>query len=303
MTLASLNPAESLAQLKPRIGSYDWMIAVLKARTRSKGYFPSRTYQMLQRFANPAKPFFIGTTRDGIKYLGDYRDEYSLSWMAFEAFDEDIIGFLKERLAAMKGNCLDIGANIGVTTALDATLLAGRGEVYAFEPMPQTALQAAATIALNGLTNAHLYPVALSDTDTEITFFYPEGRSEMASASVNAQMEGKAITEVKVPCIRLDSLMDRIGRVGLIKIDVEGHELSALRGASGLLVRDTPAILYEHNPPMMESAKWQPSDMKTLLTGIAPYKLRVLNHDNTWSAFPPSADNRELANIFCEAEG
>ena len=54
---------------------------------------------------------------------------------------------------------------------------------------------------------------------------------------------------------------------------------------------------------MMESAKWQPSDMKALLTGIAPYKLRVLNHDNTWSAFPPSADNRELANIFCEAEG
>jgi len=94
MNLSSDNFQSSLQALKPSITEYRWMIKLLRARANKVGYFPARTYKILQRFASPAKPYFIGTTKSGIKYLGDYRDEYSLAWEVFDVYDEDMMQFL-----------------------------------------------------------------------------------------------------------------------------------------------------------------------------------------------------------------
>ena len=50
-----------------------------------------------------------------------------------------------------------------------------------------------------------------------------------------------------VPGITLDAFVDRVGlaRVDLIKIDVEGGELEALRGAAGVLERHHPDLIVE----------------------------------------------------------
>ncbi len=303
MELTASDCHKVLNDLQPRIKNYNWMIAVLRQRIRQVGYFPSRVYSLLQKFADPKRPYFIGTTPQGIRYLGDYRDEYSLAWSTFDHYDDEVVQFLMAQLKQCRGAYLDIGANMGVTAALAARELAGREQVFAFEPLPATAQRAAATFALNDLKNVRFFQAALSDTDSEITFYYPEGHSEIASAHRNGQMEWMNVQEVRVPSVRLDSILDKEiqNRVGLIKIDVEGHEIFALRGGSKMLGRDTPPILYEYCPTTMEGGNWGDKDMVDFLNSVGNYQLRVLNHDNSWSDFPPPPNSVHFVNVFCEA--
>ncbi|MCW3099424.1 MAG: fkbM [Chthonomonadaceae bacterium] len=303
MELTSSDYHKALNELQPRVTNYGWMISLLRARIRQVGYFPLRIYRLLKKFANPNRPYFIGTTPQGIRYVGDYRDEYSLSWSAYDHYDHEIVQFLTAQMKHCRGAYLDIGANMGVTAALAARELAGREQVFAFEPLPVTAQRAAATFALNDLKNVRLFQAALSDADSEITFYSPEGHSEIASAHRNGQMEWMNVQEVRVPSVRLDTILDKEtqSRVGLIKIDVEGHEIFALRGGSKMLARDQPPILYEYCPTTMVGGNWDDKDMVEFLSTVGDYGLRVLNHDNTWSDFPPPPNSAHYVNVFCEA--
>ncbi len=302
MELSSSDCQKALDELQPRIANYRWMIALLRSRIRQSGRFPSRVYTILKRFANSKRPYFIGTTPQGIHYVGDYRDEYSLAWSAFDDYDDDLVQFLLQQLKGCKGTYLDIGANMGVTAALAARELAGRGQVMAFEPLPATAQRAAATFALNKLTNVRLFQAALGDTDSEITFYYPEGHSEIASAHRNGQMEWMNVQEVRVPSLRLDTILspEEQNRIGFIKIDVEGHELFALKGAVKMLARDRPPILYEYCPTTMIGGNWGDEDMVSLLTSVGDYELSVLSADNVRSVFPPPPNSVNFVNVFCE---
>jgi Methyltransferase FkbM domain len=66
-----------------------------------------------------------------------------------------------------------------------------------------------------------------------------------------------------VPVKRLDDL--RLGDVGLVKIDVEGHELAVLRGATDTLARNRAAVMVEaeerHHPNAVTA-------ITELLTGL-----------------------------------
>jgi FkbM family methyltransferase len=68
-------------------------------------------------------------------------------------------------------------------------------------------------------------------------------------SSVASSVERKSKTKkIRVPMYRLEDLYSAPQDVGLIKIDVEGMELSVLRGAIGLLSRGRPVIYFESAP-------------------------------------------------------
>ena len=61
-----------------------------------------------------------------------------------------------------------------------------------------------------------------------------------------------------VPCIALDTMKDKFKNIGLIKIDIEGHEPQALNGMENIIRENNfPPILYESWPPdfVFESAE------------------------------------------------
>jgi FkbM family methyltransferase len=97
--------------------------------------------------------------------------------------------------------------------------------------------------------NVRFRPVAVSDVPGTAPMHVPVFRRRHVTAQSSiahgfAGQHGVRVEELTVPTVRLD---DEIGgrRIDFIKIDVEGHELSVLRGASAVLREHLPAMLIE----------------------------------------------------------
>ncbi len=150
---------------------------------------------------------------------------------------------------------LDIGANKGVYVMAAAGKFAA---VYAVEPNPQMA--AYLRDCLGRVCN--VFECALSDRQGSLPLWLPtrDNRTVTGLASLEAGANpGFAQTSVVVPVERLDDLP--LPTLGLVKIDVEGHERAALEGGLARLQRDRPVLIVEieerHHPGRSdEVAAW-----------------------------------------------
>ena len=140
---------------------------------------------------------------------------------------------------------LDIGAHAGLY-ALTASKLAGpSGRVIAFEPSPRERERLVAHVRLNRAANVRVEPAALGEREGEAELFVVDG-SETGCNSLKPGDIGPGRT---VP-VRLRSLdeyakSEGLDRVDVIKMDVEGAELSVLRGARSLVRATRPVLVCE----------------------------------------------------------
>lgn len=137
---------------------------------------------------------------------------------------------------------LDIGADLGEFTI---AMAASSRSVIAFEPRPAQARDLAAMFDAVGAA-VRVEAVALSDEPGTIAMRVVEsepGRSTIDTDNSLGDLTGDQIRVIDVPVKRLDDL--NLDDVGLVKIDVEGHELAVLRGAAETLARNRPAIVLE----------------------------------------------------------
>jgi FkbM family methyltransferase len=134
---------------------------------------------------------------------------------------------------------VDAGANIGYMTTLMASRVGSGGRVIAYEPHPDLhrVLRSNAERASRGCDLA-LLQAALSDrTGTGHLVTGSDFETNMGTAALLPPGREPPAGAMRVPLERLDDRLADIDRVGLIKIDVEGHELSVLRGARRALAR------------------------------------------------------------------
>jgi len=141
---------------------------------------------------------------------------------------------------------VDVGAHDGRHTAEFLRLVGPTGYVHAFEPIPEK------FIAIQALEAAHInlktHNIALSDVIGEAEFFVVKGALEesgLRQRIYNNQEIANPIaitTSVKT----LDAMADTIGKVDLLKIDVEGAELNVLNGANELIKKSRPIIYTEY---------------------------------------------------------
>jgi FkbM family methyltransferase len=117
---------------------------------------------------------------------------------------------------------IDIGANIGYYSLIASKLTGKEGQVYAFEPIPNTYEILQKNIELNKLTNVKTYQKAVIDHKGFIKL-HIDNRSP-ASNSITGN--GKYIN---VSTIALDDLFTDT-HIDIIKMDIEGSEALALEG-------------------------------------------------------------------------
>jgi FkbM family methyltransferase len=158
---------------------------------------------------------------------------------------------------------LDIGANVGYLTSLAAVRAGTAGQVIAYEPHPRVFEMLSGNVASwaahPGVAPVELHEAALSDHAGEGELAAgPLHNANMGLSALQAPGTA-AVAEATVYTVPIDRLDDVVGdrSVGLLKIDVEGHELEVLRGGVELLrsgrVRDL--IFEDHQDYPNEATK------------------------------------------------
>jgi FkbM family methyltransferase len=154
------------------------------------------------------------------------------------AFDEAELR-LVPRLCPRDRAFLDVGANHGIYSWVAARVAS---RVIAVEPNPEVAADLARVL----VGRIEVIAAALSDRTGIVTLRIPvhDGRPLTSRATLDATAHGAGEhTAVEVPCHRLDDL--ELPPLGMIKIDVEGHEHEVLAGGFATLARDRPVLLVE----------------------------------------------------------
>jgi FkbM family methyltransferase len=191
--------------------------------------------------------------------------------MAFGLYELDSVRVLRRILIHGGGWFVDCGANIGYFS-----LLAARWchRVDAFEPDPPNRERLKANVRANEASAVTIHDVAVSDRAGTFTLYHPTGGDEQANhgmAGAFASTLSRDAQRFDVRCVRLDEhLRDPSGRVpDVIKIDVEGGELAAIRGMSGWLgAPKPPVIIVEHNPATAAAAGFLPGEMYDTLMSV-----------------------------------
>jgi len=138
----------------------------------------------------------------------------------------------------------DVGANAG-TISNEVGLACSGVTIKAFEPQTELAHLVCVSAALNRLDCIEVFPVAVGDHCGTIQLHKPAHALHASTAASGESGE----RVVDCPLISLDA-MERSGQLptpNLIKIDVEGGELNVLRGATWLISKYQPVIIFEAN--------------------------------------------------------
>ena len=151
---------------------------------------------------------------------------------------------------------LDVGAHIGYFTLLASHTVSRdgnrAGRVFAFEPLPLNLAYLKRHLSANGIKNVKVYPAAVG-LENGWQSFDLAGGSGRGSLSAH---DGNNMLRVQV--LRLDSLFEKgeISNPHFMKMDIEGAEGEALKGARNMLVTCRPTILLSvHGQAVQEECE------------------------------------------------
>jgi FkbM family methyltransferase len=168
---------------------------------------------------------------------------------------------------------LDLGAHVGLHTLMLSRRAGSSGRVFAVEPSPATAALLMQHLRWNNCDNVQVIEALIGDEEREVAFAYrPDPMDSGGFANSLAYDIGGKTTTVRMTTI------DRICagcHPDLIKMDVEGAELLALRGARQTLARAAPLLVLSVHPEAMRALGTTPADLVAFL-GAFGYEGRDL---------------------------
>lgn len=163
---------------------------------------------------------------------------------------------------------VDIGANIGLMSAIASQMVGETGKVIAVEANPKTLELLNQNLELNHCKNVEVIPDALG-SEAGSALFYENWQVNRGGASLLSQGDEQGV-EVRVRT--LDEVLSG-QRVDLIKIDVEGFELEVLKGGLQTLNASRPVLIVEVSDERISEKGVSPVEIADFITGLGAYQL------------------------------
>lgn len=189
----------------------------------------------------------------GVKIAVDVAEPVISHEIRHNTYERHMVNFF-QRVLRPGMKMIDIGANIGLFSLLAAKQVGPTGRVYSVEPRGENARLLLYSATLNRFDNIRLLPTAVGD-NTGYTLYQSHigANGALMTKPRDEDFGSQAIlhpTSQVVPMARLDNLIS--GPIDLIKLDIEGAEGMALRGAMELIQSYRPMITSEASMEMLE---------------------------------------------------
>lgn len=175
---------------------------------------------------------------------------YSLCYRPFKAYADRAERKLLRSILSAGAVVVDAGANIGVYSQFLSRTVGPTGLVHSFEPSPENFKRLQS--AMRRVANVRLCQAGVGERS---------GNSKLyVSDKLNVDhrtyaTEGDSRCAVPIDMVALDDYFKPGQRVDLIKMDIQGYELHALRGANRVLADNpTAKLLLEFWPYGLEQA-------------------------------------------------
>ena len=206
------------------------------------------------------------TCRDGRRFQLRFPRDHGWEQLYFlKTFETGTTDTLRAILRA-DDITFDIGANIGWFTTLFAQTCS-QGHCYSFEPLPSVFDELAVNCHLNlAETKVTLNNLGVGDQAGEATIYFPSELSHGYSSVSPKVVSGG--TPIRCTMTTVDQYVreQNVVRLDLIKVDVEGAELSVLNGADALIRRpNAPIWLLEVNSRTSAAFGYRPPDLLAFL--------------------------------------
>ncbi|QUS59985.1 FkbM family methyltransferase [Synechocystis sp. PCC 7338] len=188
----------------------------------------------------------------GHKLYLDPKADFTRSYIYYTAQkDYHMMNFVKRYLRP-GDNFIDVGANIGVYSLLAASLIGDQGKVYAFEAVPITFSRLQKNITQNNLSAViQSWNLAVADKPSTLEFTVSQDATNHVLGLNNKttkRANNQTLNTVIVQAQRLDDILSCKQDYAMAKIDVEGYELYALKGAENLIQqKKLPVLMLEIN--------------------------------------------------------
>jgi|SRR5437879_5421272 len=194
--------------------------------------------------------------RGAAKLIYAFRDDY-----------EPELTFLGRLLSPGKV-FVDVGANFGIYTAMASKTVGEAGRVISFEPSARAFPVLRHNIAINGFGNVLAFPMALTEKTGRARLYHHPAVGCDALAKDSTFDPDAYAQEIDTESLGNVLRRTSIKRVDVIKVDVQGAEELALRGANEVVVSMRPVIMFEFHPQGAVSLGLEPHGAWNLLQSL-----------------------------------
>jgi FkbM family methyltransferase len=209
-------------------------------------------------------------TKDGlIMYLNP--TDRNVSYLIFtnkehEPFETLILKYFLQKNSVY----VDIGANIGYFSLI-AGSIAKNGKVFSFEPYPLNFELLEKNIIANNFANIQTFQYAVSNQNTFVDIFSSDankGNVRLFKNDLEGYMEEHQLNKL-VKCTTLDTILDDSIDPDIIKMDIQGGEMLALKGMKKIIQKTNELVLFtEFWPEAITLNKESPAEFLQLLQDL-----------------------------------
>jgi FkbM family methyltransferase len=239
-----------------------------------------RALRTLYPCTTTAKRYVKGVRARGDGLLMELDSRSWIDWnLLFRGDYEPHLTRLWRRLATKGAVAIDVGANIGAHTLTLARCVGDGGRVLAFEPNPIVRNVLERNLGLNAIDHVRVFDCALGSQGGSLPLRVPKQDSEEYSnlglASLVALETPHDLVNVEIRTLDEVLSAERVDRVDVIKVDVQGYEMQTFRGMQDCLATHRPALVFEYDAWAWRQANVSPSDAFTFLAAAGYHLFRL----------------------------